>query len=167
MEDGEEKVSYTQGVKKKHNFWQSLEAYGWQVARRTPLPRYWQWVGVGLLGAIFATSWANLPDSLARVESQEEAVRRAATKGDYELAQKLYQVSGSEYQVLGAESELEELVYPESKLAREIGKWESKLAEYPGNREVMRGLVNLYDLAGEKEKASQLRERIRILDPNE
>ena len=70
-------------------------------------------------------------------------------------------------QILGVESELEELVYPETKLQREIEKWEKKLGEYPSNREIMRGLATLQEQAGNMERATELREQIRILDPNQ
>lgn len=131
--------------------------YGW---------KRWVWVGVGVAGAALGASLTNVKNSVVGMTSVREVVEKAARVGDYESAQKLYQVSGIKNQVLGAETELEDLVYPEEKLAREIARWEEALATYPGNREIMRGLAVLYEQAGEQDRAGELREQVRKLDPN-
>jgi len=131
--------------------------YGW---------KRWIWVGVGVAGAALGASITNVKNSVVGMTSVREVVEKAARVGDYELAQKLYQVSGIKNQVLGAETELEDLVYPEEKLAREISRWEEALATYPGNREIMRGLAVLYEQVGEQDRAGELREQVRKLDPN-
>ncbi|PIR98951.1 hypothetical protein COT87_02100 [Candidatus Collierbacteria bacterium CG10_big_fil_rev_8_21_14_0_10_44_9] len=159
---------YTQEMKSELNFWRSLEVYTWKVVRRSPLP--YQWIGIGLVVLVIIASVANVKSSVAGARGEREVIERAARVGDYETARKLYSdqfTGGSGQEVLGAESKLEDLVYPEQKLAREIEKWESGLAENPGNREIMRGLAQLYEQVGNIEKVIELREQIRILDPNE
>lgn len=143
--------------------------YGWKVVGRSPLP--YSWIGIGLVVLMLGASAGNVKNSVIGAESQREIIERAARAGDYEMARKLYE---SNYElritnngVLGAESALEELVYPEQKLAREIKQWEEALTKYPGNREIMRGLAALYEQAGSQELAAELREQVRILDPNE
>lgn len=154
-------------MKQKHNFWESLEAYGWKVAGRSPLP--YPWIGMGLVVMVVIASAANVKTSVVGARSEREVIERAAGVGDYQTARELFerlQILDDRLQVLGAESALEELVYPEEKLAREIARWEGKLAEYLGNREIMRGLAGLYEQAGETDKAAELREQVRKLDPN-
>ncbi len=128
------------------------------------------WVGLGIAVAALATSMGNVKNSVVGAKSEREVMEQAARAGDYELAKELYgqcQVTQCHKQVLGAESALEELVYPEEKLAREIVKWELARDQYPSNREIMRGLAELYEQAGEIDKANFLREEVRIMDPNE
>lgn len=150
-------------MKKKHNFWESLEAYGWKVAGRSPLP--YSWIGVGMVVVVMVSSLLNVKNSVVGAKNEREIIEQAAQNGDYRLARELYGRLGNDV-VLGADSALEELVYPEEKLAREIERWEEALGKYPGNREIMRGLAELYEQAGEREKAGELREQVRKLDPN-
>lgn len=93
-------------------------------------------------------------------------VKRAADSGDYQSAQKLWDETMPE---------LEDKVYPERKVEREIAELEQKLEEYPGNREIFLMLGELYGeldgvRAGEPrpygEMAAEYREKARILDPN-
>lgn len=138
--------------------------YGWKVVRRSPLP--YPWIGMGLVVMVVIASAANVKNSVVGARNEREIIVQAAQKGDYRLASELYGRLGNDV-VLGAESALEELVYPEEKLAREIERWEEALGKYPGNREIMRGLAELYEQVGEQEKARELREQVRIMDPNE
>lgn len=127
------------------------------------------WAGLGIAVAVLATSMGNVKNSVVGAKSEREVMEQAARAGDYSTARALWNnqspITNSQA-VLGAESELEDLVYPEQKLAREISRWEEALGKYPGNREIMRGLAELYEQAGEREKAGELREQVRRLDPN-
>lgn len=148
-------------MKREVSFWQSLEAYAWKVARRSPLPYPLIIVGLCLI-VMMASIFGK---GLVHVQTQEEAIRAAAGAGDYPLAERLYQTSGQ--RVLGASSELEEVVYPVKNVERKIAELEEKLREYPGNREIYLGLAKLYGQMGRAEEAEKYQEMARILDPNE
>ena len=125
---------------------------------------------MGIVVVVVGASIINVKMSVVGARSEREIIEMSAKVGDYETAKELYgqcQVTPCHEQVLGAETELEDLVYPEQKLAREIARWEGALKQYPSNREIMRGLASLYEQAGESERAEELREQSRILDPNE
>lgn len=97
--------------------------------------------------------------------SVEAAIARAAETGDYRLAERLY-LTGNQ-QVLGARTDLVELVYPELEVEARIEELVARLVEYPGNREIFLGLARLYRQIGKEEEAEQYQEMARILDPNE
>lgn len=170
MEGGDEKVRYTQGVKKKEGFWRSLEQYGWSVVRRSPLPHYLAWVGVGVIVVVISVSWGQARDSVVGARDLREVIERASGRGDYEMARELmkqYTKIPMNQAVLGANSELEDKVYPERVIERRITELETKLTEYPGNREILLTLAAAYGEIGESEKAQIYHEQARILDPNE
>lgn len=149
-------------MKKSEGFWQSLEKYSWKVLGRSPLP--WAWVGIGVIMAILLASALNTKNSVVGAENINEVIGRAARLGDYGLARGIYESGGE--RVLGAESELEDLVYPERVIERKIGEIEEKLKEYPGNREIYLMLTNLYTQVGDEELAGEYGEKARVLDPN-
>lgn len=68
--------------------------------------------------------------------------------------------------ILGADTELEELVYPEKVLERHIAHYENMNEAYPHDREILVHLSRLYTQLGQKEKAQEYWEQARILDPN-
>lgn len=150
-------VLYTQEMKKSVSFWGSLEKYFWKVKGRSPLPRYWRWVGVGLVVVVVVASALNSKNSTVGARGVEEVVARAAKLGDYQLAQKLWNDSMSEF---------EDLVYPERRIERRIAELEAKLEEYPGNRQIYLGLTDLYEQLGNRDKSDEYREKARILSPN-
>ncbi len=149
---------------KTGGFWRSLEKYFWKVVRRSPLP----WTRIGLFGLaiVLLASLGNVKNSAVGTRNTRELVERAARAGDYELARELYQGSSSKDQVLGAESELEDLVYPERVVKKRIDELLQKLEIYPGNREIFRVLSQLYAQIGDEEMSSQYYEMVRELDPN-
>lgn len=106
----------------------------------------------------------NVKNSVVGATSLGGVTKRAAERGDYELARWLYEAGGDK--VLGAGSELEDKVYPERVIERRIAELEEKLEEYPGNREIYLLLTDLYGQVGNQELESEYREKARVLDPN-
>jgi len=163
---------YTLGVKKNRGFWRSLEKYSWGVARRSPLP--YTWIGVGIVLSMMGMSLVNVRNSTVGARELRDVIEKAVERGDYFLAEHLYQTEGK--QVLGSSSELEDKIYPERVVERRIAELEGRLEEYPGNREIYLILANLYQqLEGTrvdtgvdsyKNKATEYREKARVLDPN-
>jgi tetratricopeptide (TPR) repeat protein len=155
-------------MKKEMNFWRSLEEYSWKVVKRNPLP--WQWVGIGLIVIVLLTSAVSAKNSMVGARNIREAIEIAVSLGDYETAQALFDKmldSRSKMLVLGAESELEDKVYPERVVERRVIELEDKLEIYPGNREIYLSLATLYQTLGNQEIADEYREKARILDPND
>jgi len=163
---------YTLGVKKNRGFWRSLEKYSWGVARRSPLP--YTWIGVGIVLSMMGMSLVNVRNSTVGARELQDVIEKAVERGDYFLAEHLYQTEGK--QVLGSSSELEDKIYPERVVERRIAELGGRLEEYPGNREIYLILANLYQqLEGTrvdtgvdsyKNKATEYREKARVLDPN-
>lgn len=149
-------------MKKAEGFWRGLEKYTWKLVGRSPLP--WAWVGVGAACSIIVISWSYGGQTVVGARDIREVVERAAGRGDYDLARGLYE-AGDE-KVLGAESEIEDKIYPERIVERRISEIEEKLKKYPGNREIYLILADLYGQVGNQELASEYREKARILDPN-
>ena len=147
-----------------NNFWQSLEVYTWKACGRFPLP--YPWIGVAIVALVLVGSLLGAKNSVVGVRSTLEVVEKAVEVGDYETARKMYQASGSTHQVLGAESELENLVYPERVVERRITEVESLLEQYPSHRDILLELSRLYGQLGDQEKAQDYWEQARILDPN-
>lgn len=113
---------------------------------------------------VLAASWGNVKNSTVGARGMGEVIERAASLGDYELAEKLYKSAAGN--VLGAESELEDVIYPEKVVERRIGELEEKLVQYLGNREIYLAIADLYEQLGEAEKSGEYREKARVLDPN-
>ncbi len=127
---------------------------------RSPLP--YSWLVIGLILVVLSASLVG--KSMSPTTSVEQAIRQAVAYGDYLLAAQLY--TSSDEHVLGASSELEELVYPERIVKRRTYELEQKLEVYPGNREIYLLLAQLYDQMGNQEMAREYNEQARILDPN-
>lgn len=129
----------------------------------------WPWVGMGIILLVFLTSGLNARNSVAWAGDLREVIVHAVERGDYELAEELlqqYTNTPMHEFVLGTESELEDKVYPERVVERRIAELENKLVDYPGYREIYRMLGELYDQLDNQVKASDYREKARILDPN-
>lgn len=151
----------------KNSFIDSLNNYTWK--RLKTLPIKWGWVGVGIAASIIVISWSYSGQTMVGVKNTREAIERTARLGDYELARRLLKEQENknmEYRILGADSELEELVYPERKVEKEITKYENLNEKYPENRDILLMLSSLYYEIGNVEKAKEFRERARLLDPN-
>lgn len=143
-----------------YNFFTSLEVYGRKVVGRSPLP--YTWIVLGLTVIVLLVSVFS--NGMTRATSVEQAMRLAVAQGDYALAEQLYVTTDSE--VLGANSEIEALIYPERIVERRIAALEQKLEIYPGNKEIYLLLAQLYDQIGNQEMAREYSEQARILDPN-
>ena len=144
-------------------FWNSLEKYvGGRIAEA---PIEWCGVGVGVVGIVVlisvTTGYINSP---TLGSNKIEIIRTAGEQGDYRLARELYEQV--EEDVLGASIELEELVYPEKKIEREIEKQQEPLLKYPGNRDLFLNLSRLYSESNNREKSAEYLEMARVLDPN-
>jgi len=153
-------------MKKTLNFWQSLGKYAWKVAKRSPLP--WPYVGLGVVAVVLLASLLNVKNSVAGAENIRQVIEGAASLGDYTTARNLWnnQSSITNNQILGAESEIEDKVYPERLVERRITELEEKLTEYPENKELYLELSRLHREIGSEEKAQEYFELARILDPN-
>lgn len=153
-------------MKNDFGFWRSLEEYFRKLIRRSPLP--WQMGGIFVVLLVLLTSVLNVKNSLAGASNTREAIEISAVNGDYETARRLYEqrTENIDYSVLGEESELENLVYPERRVERRIAELEEKLNIYPGNREIYLELAELYGQLGNDAKSHEYSEKARILDPN-
>ncbi len=153
-------------MKKSDGFLQSLEQYIYKTVGRSPLP--WSWVGVGVVGIVMLVSFLNVKNSVASAQNTREVVEKASERGDYATAIKLWndQLLITNNQVLGAESELEEKVYPEKVVERRIAELESQLEQYSNHFEILLEISRLNSLIGNMAKSSEYREKARILDPN-
>ena len=159
-------------MKRRMNFWQSLERYGWKVVRRSPLS--YAWMGIGGVLLVVVISWSYSSQTVVAAKNITEIIEMAAEQGDYETAKRLFEErienlpaqAGIEYRVLGADTELEDKVYPERIAEKRIAELELKLEQYPSSREMFVMLGNLYDQLGNKEMARQYLEMARVLDPN-
>lgn len=149
-------------MKKVTSFWGSLEQYVGKVIERSPLPRYWRHLGIGLVLVVMVSSVASGKNSVVGATSVEEVIEKAARLGDYQTAQTLFDNG----QWLMVNGKLEDLVYPERKVERRIAELEAKLEEYPGNRQIYLGLADLYGQLAKSEKSDEYGEKARVLDPN-
>lgn len=150
-------------MNKPASFWESLEQYTWKLVGRNPLP--WSYVGVGVVLVSLLASMVNARYSTVGARSERELVIRVAKVGDYETARELFNVHQSQMytnvhqSVLGAETEIESLVYPERVVENKIIETEELLTQYPGHRDIMVELARLY---GELEKTESSEHSLRI-----
>lgn len=97
-----------------------------------------------------------------------ELAREAALGDDYRLAEaefeQMQRLSGNS-RVLGWQSELEELIWPEKKIRRDIEKWEEQIEKRP-SRDLYLKLAEGYWRLGEAEKSEQYVRKAQELDPN-
>jgi tetratricopeptide (TPR) repeat protein len=157
-------VSYTQEMKKIDGFWQSLEQYFYKTARRSPLP--WSWVGIGVVSIAMLLSLLNVKNSVASAENTREIIEKASGRGDYETARKYFEQQVASEDVLGANSELENKVYPDRAVEQRILELEEQLRKTPNHFEMFLELSRLNKLIGQEEPANEYREKARVLDPN-
>lgn len=102
--------------------------------------------------------------------AHRELAKRAAGEGDYELAEREYEKGLSlleeESAVLGWESELESVVWPEKILREKIERWIRQVRER-GCRELYLKIAMALWRLGEEEKGFEYWERAEKLDPND
>lgn len=148
-------------------FGTSLEAY---IYNRIAKPHVkWDWVATALaVAAIIVSVSAGYFRSTPLFGGQIETIKWAAQHGDYTLADRLVksQDLGTQNSILGTGTDLEELVYPERIIEREIGIQEKRLELYPGHRDLLMAIALLYRELGNQDKFDELWEQARILDPN-
>lgn len=150
-------------------FWPSLEYYVYKRIADSHVP----WAVVALAGVaimIGASTAAGYFSKSPLFGSRSDVIKWAAAGGDYATAQILYE-NGQEQmtegqKILGAGSELEEVVYPEKKVENQIERDILLNEKYPGNRDLLLHLSDLYAAIGNSESAEITREQARKLDPN-
>ncbi len=142
-------------MKKNLGFGEAIELYLRKVVGRSPLP--WPIIGIALFLIVFGFSLKYSRDSTAGARNIREVVEVAAKRGDYATARSLWDDSMSD---------LEDLVYPERKIAKRIEELTQSLETYPESREIYQAIAELYKQLGNDEKVQEYRERARILDPN-
>lgn len=155
-------------MKKNEGFWVGLERYGRVLVERSPLP--WHWVGVGVVVLVVLVSALNVKNSVVSAVNTRALIEKAVNLGDYETAERLFDQNTNEtndQRVLGVESELEDIVYPERIVERRIQELEQQLMIYPGSRDLLVTLAGLYDQIGNGEMGAQYRESARVLAPND
>ncbi len=145
-------------MKRAVGFWISLENYTWKVIVRSSPTLPWLWVGLVFL--VISTSLITSKRSLAGAEGRVEAAVVAASVGDYDVAQSLWEKQIPEERLA------EDMIYPERVVEREITKYQELLAKYPGHRDIYLVLSQLYSQIGESEQAQSYLEMVRELDPN-
>lgn len=124
-------------------------------------------MGVIAVVVVIVASVVTGAGSTAGVASERELVRRAVRVGDYETARRVWKKETTKNSaVLGVETELEELIYPERKIEEEIKKYEQLLTTYPNNRDILLHLSRLCRIIESGACASEYWEQARILDPN-
>lgn len=158
-------IGYTQEVKKKQKpkkFWACLEQYTYQKISKIPVR--WEWLAMGVVVVVVGFSIASGYGMSPTLSGEKiRIIEEAALQGDYETARELFEKN---LVVLGRPTELEEKVYPAKILERRIAELERKLIDYPENREIYLMLEVLYGQIENPEKASEYREKARVLDPN-
>jgi tetratricopeptide (TPR) repeat protein len=154
-------------MKDEERFFTSLERYLRKMVARSALPRYWVWVASGGVIVVIEASVV-AKNGIVGARNIDEAVRIAARAGDYGMARGLIEQKNKniEYRVLGANTELEDLVYPERKVERRVAELKDMLAKYPENKDIYTNLASLYFETGNNELAESYAEKARVLDPN-
>ena len=155
-------------MKKQIGFFGSFENYTWKVVKRvSPALPYF---AAGLVFFVIGSSIVSGKVSLAGARDLREASIRAARAGDYAKAQALWNVHQlqmtNDQLGMGLESELEDIVFPQSVIEREIVKFEEMLERYPGHRDIYLVLSKLHNQIGQSEQATTSLELARELDPN-
>jgi tetratricopeptide (TPR) repeat protein len=151
-------------MKKSEAFLPSLEQYVYRTARRNPLSS--AGIGIGIIGLVMLLSLVNVKNNVAGAQSTRQIVEKASERGDYETATKYFEQTPRDENVLGAQSELEEKVYPDKVVERKIAELEEQLTQTPNHFEIYLELSRLNSLVGNNEQSSEYREKARILDPN-
>lgn len=155
-------------MKRKQVFWRALELYAWRRGRAlTPA------LSPAIVLVMTAPLLLSLPTyfrtpTLAGFVTRDTVLGLAA-RGDYALAQRLYNLNlgatGS-VAVLGAASEIEAAVYPERILETALTANLQLLERYPGHRDILVQTAKIYEQLGQHEQAAALWAEARYLDPN-
>jgi len=150
------------------SFWRSLESYAWKVVERvSPALPYF---GVGLIVMVVGASIMSSKTSVVDTSNLSEASVKAARAGDYTTAQYLLNLHKSQItnsqNVLGVVSEIEDLVFPERVVIKEIESYEELLERYPGHRDIYLTLAKLYEQVEMSEDVQKYYDLARELDPN-
>lgn len=148
-------------MKTDSGFLAGIEDYTWKLAKRSPLPYPYLVVGMAMVVLALSAFGKNINSAI----SMDTAIKMSTSYGDYSLAEKLLKESPNSL-VLGANSEIDDLVYPERVVERKIEELENSLEKYPGNREIYLQLAGLNEQIGKSEQAQQYSEMARVLDPN-
>lgn len=128
------------------------------------------YLGIIVIGIVMISSLIAHKASVVGTSSLREASVWAARVGDYVTAQSLYNLHKSQIpnsqNVLGTESKIEDLIFPERVVEREIQKYEALLEKYPGHRDIYLVLAKLYAQITRREEAQRYYDLARELDPN-
>ncbi len=102
--------------------------------------------------------------------AHRELAKKAALANDYQLAEKEYfrglDLVDNQSAVLGWESDLESVVFPDRSLRKRIERW-LELVERTASREIYLKIAIGYWKLGEKESSFEYWEKASKLDPND
>lgn len=155
-------------LRKKLGFLASLEHYSYKRIAQAHIP----WIPVAIAGiaiVIGASIAAGYFQTSPLFGTRQDVMKWAAGNGDYQTAQKIYLGLSETYmntQVLGAGTDLEEIVYPEKRIERELHNSLELLQIYPGDRDLLLHVAELYTETGDAEQAQIYWNQARLLDPN-
>lgn len=125
--------------------------------------------GIVLVALVIALSWIERETSSAWLKNEHEVIEKAARMGDHKLARALLdkrERANSNQDILGVDAELEELVYPDRVIKREIARYEELSSTYPGHRDILLMLSRLYGELGQADWQAYYFEAARKIDPN-
>lgn len=145
-------------MKQSLRFFESLENYTWKLITRLSPTFPWLWVGLVVL--VISASLITAKSSLVGASGSIEAAVVAASVGDYDVAQSLWEKQ------IPVERGAEDKIYPDRVIEREITKYQELLTKYPGHRDIYLVLAQLYAQIGESEQTRVYLEMARELDPN-
>ena len=154
-------------MKRESSFLLSLVNYTWKLlARLFPSLPY---IGTLVVGLVILASVITHKTSVVGARNLRELSVKAAMSGDYVTAQIIWAKQSSMINhkpVGGVSSEIEELIYPQQVVVREIEKYQEMLVKYPGHRDIYIALARLHKKIGDMTTAKIYELHARELDPN-
>ncbi len=153
-------------MKRKQGFWRALESYTWRRGRALT-PTLFPTIVSIMAGALLLSLFTYFRTPTLTGLVNRRVVLGLAARGDYALAQRLYNLGTTgNAVVLGAASEVEAQIYPERVLETALAANLRLLERYPGHRDILVQTARIYEQLGQREHAAALWAEARYLDPN-